>query len=816
MVEPQLRFHIGRVEPVLGAILPIAGPLATPGYDYGDPQRASAPASRAFAERLPPRVKRWARVPPARDAPCVTRDSSTPRSRPLAFTLGLLRAASAAVRRRGRGATAGARLLHEGNPPAPNLAVSDDAFPDAVRALLEADPGSSEREARLEGVEAQQMAAGRVALQNQASRCAGLASVVGRARARSEGGAEPVDPRPRRRGDALRGAARELSARGDEGRAQAIFEIWSRLAAPADKEDIQSHLSALALWMKDAVGRGGPVQSAGALESAAVARRLLEPSDQALQAASDRTMEWIDRAFALRAASDRSRKLPPSREEVGEALRALQTGAIVLASVYLRDVDAKGALSAIEKAQAQDLAPDGLLDALKTVGARPSAEGWIAVLHALHPQHDAQGQQEGGEDDEIVRAATFSVAIEAYRLDRTEVEAAAAVAAALDEYGMAEASPLVLVEAVKAHPDPRVVKGALQITMRSMQQAAQGGEPDGARRTYRGGDAASEMASDKSMAGKIQPTAARVRAFMGNIEVREGRLADARALLEESVKEEKSGAVLLELARIDRHDKRTQEAYAELRDALAAPDVANDVALRGEILLETSDLSRQQGDVRAARTPLTEALKQLSKARNAADPDDRARVERTLSRVLDRFGAGQLAQHALERALEAAPRNKQQAAATVGQIVARAFVKGDLASAQDGLQRGIAADLENEDLVYYALWVRLLERQRHVADATASPTASSRAPSTTPGGSAGWPAFGAGLTKAEALIASAKTPAEKTEALFYVAMDRRAAGDAQGANSGLRQVLDAGGIDLMEVAITRDLLDGPHATVGGP
>ena len=55
-----------------------------------------------------------------------------------------------------------------------------------------------------------------------------------------------------------------------------------------------------------------------------------------------------------------------------------------------------------------------------------------------------------------------------------------------------------------------------------------------------------------------------------------------------------------------------------------------------------------------------------------------------------------------------------------------------------------------------------------------------------------------------------------TEALFYAAMDRRAEGDAQGASSGLRLVLNATGIDLMEVAITRDLLDGPHATVGGP
>jgi tetratricopeptide (TPR) repeat protein len=273
--------------------------------------------------------------------------------------------------------------------------------------------------------------------------------------------------------------------------------------------------------------------------------------------------------------------------------------------------------------------------------------------------------------------------------------------------------------------------------------------------------------------------------------------------------------VLLELARIRRHDKRPADALAYLHEALAAPDATSDVALRGEILLETSDVAREQGDPGGARTPLTEALKELSKARNAADPDDRARVERTLSRVLDRFGAADRAQRALERAYDAAPRDKHQAAATVGQIVARAFVSGDLAAAREGLQRGLAADLEDEDLVYYALWVRLLERQKHVPTDGVADRIFSRAVD-----DAAWigrlAQFGSGSLPANDLVARAKTPSEKTEALFYVAVDRRAAGDAQGGDSGLRQVIDANGIDLMEVAIAREILDGPRAKLTGP
>jgi tetratricopeptide (TPR) repeat protein len=706
---------------------------------------------------------------------------------------------------------AGPRVAHEGAAPPPSVAVSDDAFPEAVRALFVSQPGSAEHEARLQGVEARQMERALERFKNKEP-TRGLAAVEGGLTLVHSGELTPSLLGPNAP-EALRGAARELGNRGDEGRAQAIFEIWSRVAGPNDKAEIQSHLDALALWMKDAVGRGTPMQTGGALENAAVARALLEPSEQARQAARDRASEWIDRAFALRAQSDK-RRAPAHPLEVQEALRALQTGAVVLAAIYLRDLDAKGAIQAIEKAQAQDLAPDGLLDALKTAASRPSAESWLALVHLMRPHRDAQGE-ETGDDEDVVRAAVFAMAVEVYRYDATEIDAAAVLALGLGELGMSDVSPLLLVDAVKAHPEAPNVAGALQITRRSMQDATRAGDAAGARRAFKAAAPLLELASDKSMAGKVEPSAASLRAFMGEIELREGRLDVARSLFQDSLRDEKSGAVLLELARIDRHARRAKEAFDELREALAADDAGSDVALRGEILLETSDLARQQGDANAARTPLTDALKALSRARNAPDPDDRARVERTLSRVLDRFGAAQPAQRALDRAFDAAPRNKAQAAATVGQIVARAFVSGDVQAARSGLSRGLSADLENTDLVYYALWVRLLERQRHVATDGMADRIFTRALD-----DAGWigklAAFGAGLLKSDALVAAAKSPAETTEALFYAAMDRRAAGDMQGANAGLAQVLSAGGIDLLEVAIARDLLDGPRATVGGP
>ena len=199
---------------------------------------------------------------------------------------------------------------------------------------------------------------------------------------------------------------------------------------------------------------------------------------------------------------------------------------------------------------------------------------------------------------------------------------------------------------------------------------------------------------------------------MGEIELREGRIDDARALLKQSADEEKSGGVLLSLARIEWRDGQTQSALGHLRDALVAHDASQDPALRGEVLLTISDVTRDKGDVAASRTPLTEALKGLVQSRNEHEGDARARarVERALARVLDRFGAIQPAQRALERAYAAAPGDKHQATQTIELLVGRAFVRADLPTAREGLQRAVAADLDDDDLVYFALWVRLLER----------------------------------------------------------------------------------------------------------
>jgi tetratricopeptide (TPR) repeat protein len=686
--------------------------------------------------------------------------------------------------------------------------VSDEAFAGAVRDLLASEPNSKERALRLQGVVGRQMT--RVATRFKSKERDRAVSSFAGAMYLVHAGELTNEMLGSHGYEALRSASDEFSKRGDEGRARASYEMLSRVAPPAEKTDIKAHLDAIGAWTRDTAG-GGVMQTAGALEAAAVQRHLLEPSKEARDEAVAKTMDFIEKAAAVRTAR-RARGTQVSREEGLEAVRALETGATVLAAIHLRNADAQGALSAIDKVK--EVARPELLRALEAVVEKPESDKWLDLARMLRPPPRQQHSEEEdfGRDAELLRVASFASAAEAYRLDATSPEPAAFVAAMLVDLGMGEAAPAVLVDAVKAQKDPRIVGLALAITMQAMGRALEADEPESVRRAFK---AAQPILVAADAAKKVQPGPARVYGMMGEIEMREGRLEDSRKLLTAATDREKTGNVLLSLARLDWHDGQAKAAEARIKEALAADDVAKDPALRGEVLLLQSDITREAGDANGARKPLSDALRDLAKARGAAEGDDRARIERLIARALDRFGAGQSANKALERALEAAPRDKRQAAATIGQIVGRAFVKNDLAAARDGLGRGLSAELPREDIVYYAIWVRVLERQmkstgestadKVLAEASVDPRWIGRVAS-----------FGAGKLKAQELVAAAQTPTQKTEALFYTAMDKRIAGDAKGADDALKQVVSSPGVDLMEVALARELLSGARAQIGGP
>jgi tetratricopeptide (TPR) repeat protein len=725
----------------------------------------------------------------------------------------------------GCGARAGARApaAHAERSGPAAAEVNDDGFAAAVHDLLVSEPRSAERAVRLGAVEARQMARADARFRTHTPE-RGLAAVSGGLYLMRVG--EAVQGTLGRHGaDALRSAAREFALKGDEGRSRAVYDLLLEVSPERERAELRAHLDALRTWTHDAVAQGfelGPVASAGGLERVAARRRLLEPSADALNDATGAASEWIRRAVSLRDKFRKTRMQPP-RTEGAEAWRALETGPVVLASLYLRDADATGALAGLERAQARELLESErpqFAAALEAAAQESTVDRCIDLLHQLRPlaSHESGHDEDDFADDrDLYGAAAFSVAAECYRLDPTVPEVALTLGVALEELGMAEAAPAILVDAVRAHPEARVASEALALSLDAMASEEDAGEAEAARRAFKAAQPLLAVASQKPLVGKVRPSAARVRAAMGEIELREGKIDEARALLKESADEEKTGGVLLSLARIAWRDGKAPLALEHLRDALSTGDAARDPALRGEILLTISDVTRDNGDVAAARTPLTEALKGLVQSRNGQETDarGRARVERVLARVLDRFGAVQPAQRALERAYAAAPGDKHQATQTIELLVGRAFVRGDLAGAREGLQRAFAADLDADDLVYFALWVRLLERQlRAPHDASADRVFGAVADD------GRWVAvlarFGEGRLKGEELIARARTPIQRYEALFYAAMDRRAVGDTKGGDELLRQVIAGTGLQLSEVNLARDLLDPSKSQLGGP
>jgi hypothetical protein len=138
-----------------------------------------------------------------------------------------------------------------------------------------------------------------------------------------------------------------------------------------------------------------------------------------------------------------------------------------------------------------------------------------------------------------------------------------------------------------------------------------------------------------------------------------------------------------------------------------------------------------------------------------------------------------------------------------------------LAQARDGLQRAVAADLDVDDLVYFALWVRLLEKQLRLPSEGASDRVFASQPD-----DGSWVAalarFGEGKLRGDDLVARAASPIQRYEALFYAALDRRAAGDTKGAEDMLRQVVAGTGLELSEVMLARDILDPSRAQMAGP
>lgn len=686
--------------------------------------------------------------------------------------------------------------------PAAPVVVGDADFAASVHTLLRDGTASPARQARLVGTVRRKLAqsAERFDAGGDDERAAD--GVMGALLLVRRGELDPamIDAEGAR---ALARMVDRVSARGDEGRAEAFLRMRRSTLAPGAPElaDIDAHLAALGAW-QIATRSGTTVEARGAAVDAAVARALVEPSEATHAAAVEAVDGWIA------AGIDRIETIVASRERPGpleaDALnRVNQAGAFTLAALFLRNGDPGGALDRIERGRARDVTPPGLASLLAGAADGGDARRYRAL--ALTLLRDQPGGPEGGvRDPDLLTAALFGTAVESYRRDPSDPEGTTLLARLLLDLGMAEVAPLVLADGLGDRPRPSTVATALELVALAANERAEQGDFGAVRRIVGASRGLFAIASSPGLRGRVAPAPEELYRIAARAELRAGNLAEARPLLAAVANADPGVGSYMELAHVERQLGDRASALEHLDLATRAPDASVALLDVANAELLRYELERDGGDATQAKNALERALAAALAARHPGAPRPLLlHAERLLGRILDGFGDGKGAARAFERAESLAEGDRGRVGATMLAAVGGAFVRRDVAAARAALHRALEADAPSEDLVYGGLWLQLLER---AAGARGDDTAERALGSNVERGS--WVAklasWASGKLGDAELAAAATRPAERVEAKFYVALAARAAGNPA-ADVALREVANAPVLDLIEVQLARDL-----------
>ncbi len=699
--------------------------------------------------------------------------------------------------------------------------VSDEKFAASVAALLrERQPGPARAELLAAVVQRQLVHAGERLAARQRER--GLSSAYGALFLVRSGELRPEMVRgPGER--ALELAAEAVAATGDEGKALALYNLRRAGLAAGDRSlaELQNHATALRQWSDAFVAKPGvgPHEVAGYRARAAVGRALLEPTEAAMREARAAIGVWGEGGMMFQtpgqlAVRGEQSARPTRREDALEGYRAYASAGLTLAAIHLRHGDAKGAFAAVSGSRVEAITPPALVERLRAAAEGDNAPAFRALLEVF--SHALQNADDVGVDRDLLRAAAFGTAVEAYRRDRSSPEVATQLASSLVALGMPEAAPAVLVDAMRADPDPELASAVFETLGRVMWREVEADDAASAHRVFRAAEPLLALGDAPALRGKVRPSSNALRLLAARVEARAGQLGAARVLLASLARQEPSASVYLLAAEVERQLRAPKAALGYVNAALAGPELRADPIREAEARLLAADLYREQNDAARARQELAAAQAAVMRGRNPAGPRPQlARAERVLARVLDRFGDDAGAARAAARALEAGQSDPDEVSAALLEALARAYVARDLEAARRLARKALAANLGEDSMVYVGIWLQALEREaRAKTDGTAAEAlAQVKTGPSWPGRLSAW---AQGKLNDADLARAARTPGQRLEAQFYGALSRRAAGDAAGSDSALRAVAQAPALDLMEAQIARELVAGAGRRVPGP
>lgn len=677
-------------------------------------------------------------------------------------------------------------------------AVDDAAFaPSAYRLLMGSDTGRT-RASLLAGTVARQLERARVRFESDHPEqgfeaLEGAFLLMRRGEFRLEGLAQAAP--------VLQRGAAEAARLGQEGYSLALYSLLDAILAPgAAKTDVQTHLSAMASFSQPSPSAGQVVR-AGSDARVAAQRALLEGSDERFADGAKSLLVWLARG---QGAPDVPIRSNADRDEALEAFRATRGGGISLVALYLRHDDPLGALTAIDEAGMERAIPDDLRARLEASAEDNNPDAWFDLFR-LFDAALREAQTALSLDPELFQGAAWGTAVSLFRAEPGSYRGSLPLATRLIDQGMAEVAPLVLNSGLQRGATPDQLSAALALILNALVTEDQAGQHDAARRTFAGAAPLLDLASSRPFAGRVAPSPARVRYVMGALEADRGQLAQAKPLLEAALAAEPAIETLRVLAAIARQEKDAKTALAYIARARAIAERLGNPLEEADLLHWEFELLRDNADGTGAKRALDAALARALDATKQSRPGPTlARAERLLARVLEHFGEKAAVQRATERAYEASASDSGQLSATVIDSARRALTRRDLQSARAAVEHAVESSLPPEDLVYVALWLRLLEQELAVPS-DGSVEDAFAAMDDARGWSGSLRAWGRGKLGDTELFGVARDAAQRTEALFYTAMARRVRGD-QSADAELEKVARSEAVNLVEIGIARDLL----------
>lgn len=605
-------------------------------------------------------------------------------------------------------------------------------------------------------------------------------------------------------GEAALSEASELAAQnGWEGASRAFYSMLRDVLPPGKpRDDVVEHLQALDTW-KRATRSADTLQARGDAQRVLTERSLLQPTPENVSAAEEATIEWIDLAIQYS-----REQLPPQssfeRDEAIEAYRAVRTGPLALTALHLRHGNAGAALDAVASEKLSRVAFPNLQEALSR--ARDGeADAWYELFRTFDSFID-EAASEAPVGRELARAASWGSALELYRLEPSTMRGAMPLSTWLARHWMSEAAIPILTPIAVSTEDPRVLSWVHNFVLQAIVAADSVGDVTAARRVFEAASPVLEHAEKSKHAARVSPSPTRLRYVMGAIESRSGHLSRARELLVQTTLKEPSIAALRLLSAIDRQRGDHVEALKALERVSELATRAGDVTTVAETRVSMFEIHRDLGATEAAKAALAEALRRALDARQLARTGaEQAAAERVLARVLEYYGEDDGARRAIDRAYEAARSDVRQVAATLLEASRRALTDGDLDAAREATRRAIEAGLPDEDIVYVALWQKLVELGAGApSDGTVEEAFA--ATDTEEGWASSLRDWGSGRIDDEALLGAARSLVERTEAMFYSAMASRGRGNESEALERLTRVARSEAIQLVEVTIARDLV----------